>query len=69
MIEGLDFFKYLWVVYAIFVLVVVFIVLALIYHWGKYAQIRKIRFKFIQTIFIFGIVLLLMISFIFYTKI
>lgn len=61
-------FGYVWIVYLLFMIVVLFIVLALLYHWGKYAQIKQIRFRFTQALFLVGVVFLSMLSFAFFIK-
>ncbi len=62
-------FNYVWVVYLVFMIVIIFIVLALLYHWGKYAQIKQVKFRFTQVVFLLGVVFLSMLSFAFFIKI
>lgn len=61
-------FDYVWVVYALVMIIVLFIVLALLYHWAKYSQIKQIRFRFTQGLFLLGVVFLSMLSFAFFLK-
>lgn len=62
-------FDYLWIGYIVFLLVVALITFALLYHWSAYAQIKALRFRFAQILFLLVLVFLVMLSGAFFIKI
>lgn len=55
-------FKYLWVVYILFVAVAAGATWVLFYHWSKYAQIHTAGLRTMQAVYIVVLVFLVMLA-------